>query len=120
MYRKVVLTFFTLLTPMAFAMAQEGDPIEPIENDPAESEVIIIEEEADSAYVYNTPTAEQIRSKRSNSNLLLGLKLNSATLPAQSDKTQSAQKAKANTSKSSYNFLYYLFFKSKKGDYRVD
>lgn len=117
MHRKVVLTLLTLLTPFAFAMAQEGDPIEPEET--VEREVIL-EEEVDSTYISEIVFEDEIKPQVPNTNFLNSLKLNTAALPEQNEKAQAVQKTKPSTSKSSFNFLYYLFFKAKKGDYRVD
>ena len=117
MHRKVVLTLLTLLTPMAFAMAQEGDPIEPEETIERE---VVMEDEADSAHIADVVLEDDVKPQAPSADFINSLKLNTAMLPEQNEKAHAAQKAKTTTSKSSFNFLYYLFFKAKKGDYRVD
>ncbi len=115
MSKRIILTFIFSLAATA-VFAQEGDPIEPEER--VESEVII-EDEIDSASTVDTPVSEEIR-KNIPSDFLLGVKLNSAAIPSNSEKQTSDKETKAATNKSSYNFLYYLFYKFKKVDNQVD
>ena len=115
MFRRFTLTII-LLFIASLAFAQEGDPIEDEER--VESE-IIIESDIDSASKVELPISKQIK-KNESSDFFLGVGPKSGVLPSNSDKDSSAKAVKSGNNKSSYNFLYYLFYKFKKVDNQVE
>lgn len=115
MDRLFVLTLLLFTLPVVSVMAQEGEPIDPVEE--VETEVIL-EHEIDSAQIELAP--EEVKPRTNSVFFLNGVKLTTSAPADPSEKSTSAEKPRAVATKSSYNFLYYLFFKSKKSDYKVD
>lgn len=119
MTRTIILTLVVTFTSAFVSYAQEGDPIEPEEK---MEPVVILEHEADSAqYVDDMPSSEEELQRPSPaSNIFLNGRVAAGNLSTTGERSDKALKPKDVPTKSSYNFLYYLFYKFKKVDNQVD